>query len=62
MPATFMSTVPLAALAFGLGRVLFFVGYNKGASSRAIGLTLSFYPTMVMLVGIVGTQIWLMVS
>ncbi len=55
MPATFLSTVPLAALAFGLGRILFFTGYKKGAPSRALGFTLSFYPTVIMLFGIIGT-------
>lgn len=62
MPTTFLSTVPLAALAFGLGRILFFTGYKKGAPSRAIGFTLSFYPTMIMLIGIIGTLIWRQVS
>ncbi|RBP53667.1 MAPEG family protein [Arenicella xantha] len=62
MPAKFLSTVPLAALAFGLGRILFFVGYNSGAPSRALGFTLSFYPSMVMFIGIVGNQIGQLVS
>ena len=62
MPATFLSTVPIAALAFGLGRILFFTGYHKGAPSRAIGFTLSFYPALVMFVGIVGTLLWRQIS
>lgn len=57
MPATFLSTVPLSAVAFGLGRILFFTGYKKGAPSRALGFTLSFYPTVIMLFGIIGTLI-----
>ncbi|MFA7555425.1 MAG: MAPEG family protein [Spongiibacteraceae bacterium] len=62
MPATFLSTIPIAALAFGLGRILFFAGYKKGAPSRAIGFTLSFYPTIVMIIGMIGTLIWRQVS
>ena len=31
---------------FGLGRLLFFLGYRFGASARAIGFTLTFYPTV----------------
>lgn len=58
MPATFLSTVPIAALAFALGRILFFAGYKKGAPSRAIGFTLSFYPSMVMLLAVITTLIW----
>lgn len=58
MPAAFLSTVPLAALTFGLGRILFFTGYKKGAPSRAFGFTLSFYPTVIMLFGIIGALIW----
>jgi uncharacterized membrane protein YecN with MAPEG domain len=58
MPGNFLSAVPLAAMAFGLGRLLFFTGYKKGAASRAIGFALTFYPTIVMLIGIIGTLIW----
>lgn len=62
MPVTSLSVVPIAALAFGLGRILFFAGYKKGASSRAIGFTLSFYPAIIMLATIIGTLIWQQVS
>jgi hypothetical protein len=31
---------------FGLGRLLFFLGYRFGASARALGFTLTFYPTV----------------
>jgi len=51
MPSAWLSAVPVAAIAFALGRILFFTGYSNGASSRAIGFTLSFYPSIVMLIG-----------
>lgn len=58
MPGSWLSVVPLAALTFGLGRILFFRGYKNGAASRAIGFTLTFYPSMTMLIGVVGLLIW----
>lgn len=49
MHVSWLSVVPLAAIAFLVGRVLFFAGYEKGAPSRALGFTLSFYPSVGML-------------
>jgi hypothetical protein len=37
--------VPCAAC-FALGRLLFFAGYARGAPFRALGFTLTFYPTV----------------
>lgn len=37
-------------LAFSLGRLLFIKGYSKGAVGRALGFTLTFYPTIVLAV------------
>jgi hypothetical protein len=54
LPATWLSVIPLAALLHGLGRALFFWGYEKGAGGRAFGFTLCFYPTLVMLVIVAG--------
>jgi hypothetical protein len=31
---------------FALGRLLFFAGYARGAPARALGFTLTFYPTV----------------
>ena len=31
---------------FGVGRLLFFLGYRHGAPARALGFTLTFYPTV----------------
>lgn len=58
MPANWLSVVPLAAIAFAVGRVLFFVGYGKGAPSRAIGFTLAFYPSVGMLICLVFFTLW----
>ncbi|GEM79910.1 MAPEG family protein [Vibrio superstes] len=52
MPASCLSVIPIAALAFGLGRILFFAGYEKGAPSRAVGFTICFYPSIAMLITI----------
>lgn len=47
------SSVPLVvALAsfFAIGRFLFWIGYAKGARSRAFGFALTFYPSIIGLV------------
>jgi MAPEG family len=49
MPWSWLSVIPLAAIAFGVGRILFFSGYRHGAPSRAVGFTLAFYPSLGML-------------
>ena len=53
-PSDWLSVVPMAALLFCFGRILFFLGYQRGAATRAFGFTLSFYPSLVMLVVILG--------
>ncbi|WP_333573092.1 MAPEG family protein [Sphingomonas sp.] len=50
--ATFEGSTPLiAALAclFALGRLLFWRGYKRGASGRAFGFALTFYPSVLAL-------------
>ncbi|WP_313536062.1 MAPEG family protein [Sphingomonas sp.] len=50
--ATFAGSTPLvAALAclFAIGRLLFWTGYKRGASGRAFGFALTFYPSVVAL-------------
>ncbi|HEX8526702.1 MAPEG family protein [Allosphingosinicella sp.] len=42
--------VVVFALYFAVGRLLFFVGYARGAPFRALGFTLSFYPTIALFV------------
>ncbi len=49
LPATWLSAVPAAAIAFALGRAMFFVRYQQGAAGRAFGFALTFYPTAAML-------------
>ncbi|MCM5705134.1 MAPEG family protein [Larsenimonas salina] len=51
MPPRWLSVVPLAAGLFLVGRVLFCAGYRRGAPARALGFTLCFYPSSLMLVG-----------
>jgi uncharacterized membrane protein YecN with MAPEG domain len=49
MPAQSMSVILLATLTFSVGRILFFVNYTKGASARALGFSLTFYPSVIMI-------------
>ena len=49
MPSACLSVVPVAAIAFLAGRILFYLGYANGGPSRAISFTLTFYPSMLML-------------
>ena len=37
---------------FVLGRLLFFAGYSRGARARALGFTLTFYPTVALYLGL----------
>lgn len=46
MPADRRGLILLCAGLFGLGRLLFFALYTLGAPWRAIGFTLTFYPTV----------------
>lgn len=58
MPWTWQAAVPAAAILFFLGRMLFWRGYSHGAPARALGFALTFYPTVVMLVLVVGRLAW----
>src|SRR5690349_361304 len=53
MPQSWQAAVPAAASLFFLGRVLFWRGYAHGASARALGFALTFYPSVAMLILIV---------
>ncbi|MBM9514622.1 MAPEG family protein [Desulfogranum marinum] len=57
MPAAWLSAVPLCSLAFAIGRLSFYTGYQKGAPSRAFGFALTFYPTALLLLLLVFYQI-----
>ncbi|HEV8716588.1 MAG TPA: MAPEG family protein [Candidatus Binatia bacterium] len=58
MPQTWQAAVPAAAILFLLGRVLFRRGYARGAPARALGFALTFYPSVAMLLMVVGRLIW----
>jgi uncharacterized membrane protein YecN with MAPEG domain len=47
-PSNFLGLVPAAAAMFFVGRVLFYIGYSGGASSRAFGFAFTFYPTVLL--------------
>jgi len=54
MPPRWLSVVPITAIVFAVGRVLFLVGYEKGAPARALGFALGFYSSSAMLVCVIG--------
>lgn len=58
MPWRWQAAIPAAAMLFFLGRALFWRGYARGAPARALGFALTFYPTVAMLVMLVGRHIW----
>jgi hypothetical protein len=47
-PADRGGLVIVFALAFAAGRLLFFAGYARGAPFRALGFTLTFYPSVAL--------------
>lgn len=49
MPRAWQAAVPVAAILFAGGRVLFWRGYARGAPARALGFALTFYPSVGML-------------
>jgi len=58
MPQSWQAAVPAAAILFLVGRVLFWRGYAHGASARALGFALTFYPSVAMLILVVGHLTW----
>lgn len=50
MPFVWLRVIPVAAVLFLCGRVLFAQGYARGAPGRATGFGLTAYPTFGMLV------------
>ena len=49
MPLRWLGVIPAAAMLFVIGRILFTVGYARGAVGRATGFGLTAYPTFGML-------------
>ena len=58
MPWRWQAAIPAAAMLFFVGRALFWRGYARGAPARALGFALTFYPTVAMLVVVVGFLAW----
>jgi len=50
-PPRWLGGLPVAAGMFALGRLLFFIGYARGAPGRAFGFALTFYPSVLLLFG-----------
>ncbi len=49
-PSSWLSVLPLSASCFFIGRILFIKGFRMGASSRAVGFALTFYPLVIMFI------------
>jgi MAPEG family len=47
-PVSLLPLVVVATVLFAVGRLLFFIGYAKGAPSRAVGFGLTFYPSVTL--------------
>ena len=62
MPASWISVVPVAAVLFVAGRILFARGYSDGAAARSLGFALTFYPSVLMIFLIVVGAILSMVG
>ena len=58
MPVSWISAIPAAVVLFLCGRVLFVRGYRGGAPSRAVGFALTYYPSVLMLLLLVGAVVW----
>lgn len=48
MPVGLLAVIPVAAVLFFAGRLLFVLGYAKGAPHRAAGFAATFYPSVLM--------------
>jgi MAPEG family len=58
MPLRWLGAIPAAALLFVTGRVLFSLGYDRGAPGRATGFALTMYPTAAMLATAAVVLLW----
>lgn len=56
-PADWRVVAILCAGLFSLGRLLFILGYARGAPSRALGFALTFYPSAALLFMVLALQI-----
>jgi hypothetical protein len=53
MPHYWLRVIPMAAILFATGRLLFTRGYARGAGGRAMGFGLTMYPNAAMLATLV---------
>ena len=58
MPRSWQAAVPMAAILFVFGRLLFWKGYARGAPQRALGFALTFYPSVFMLLLVLARLAW----
>jgi len=58
MPHAWQAAVPVAAILFVFGRILFWKGYARGAPQRALGFALTFYPSVLMLLLVLAHLAW----
>jgi len=56
-PLAWLRTIPMAAILFVAGRILFTRGYERGAPGRAMGFGLTAYPTFGMLIVLAATLV-----
>ena len=57
MPHSWLRAIPVAAVLFVTGRILFARGYERGAPGRALGFGLTAYPTFGMLTVLAATLV-----
>ncbi len=53
LPREQLSIIPALAIVFAAGRVLFWIGYLMSSWARALGFSLTFYPTVVAYVWLI---------
>ena len=58
MPINTLSAPVACSAMFVLGRLLFFSTYKNGAAARALGFTLTFYPTVILVATLSVTMVW----
>lgn len=58
LPSAWLPAVPAAAVLFAAGRLLFWVGYRRGAAARSMGFALTFYPSVALFALCVISLVW----
>jgi hypothetical protein len=62
LPHGWLRVIPAAALLFIIGRILFTLGYSRGAGGRALGFGLTAYPTFVLLLTLAAVSLWRLIA